>query len=257
MSTAAIVLAGGRSSRMGQPKADLEWHGSTLLRRAVGLARRAVDGPVVVVRAADQVLNPLPADVEFATDAREARGPLEGLAAGLRAIDGRAELAFVCGVDTPMLHPALIAFVLRAVTDDDVALPQAHGHAHPLAAAYRVATVAAALDAVLREDRLGTRALLERLRVRVLDEAVLLANRGLAARDPELLSLENLNAPEQYATARARPAPEVEVVGRGTIRAATLAAAGGGPATINGRPADDPEEPLVAGDVVRLLAAPA
>ena len=35
--TAGIVLAGGRSSRMGTPKAALEWHGSTLLRRTVGI----------------------------------------------------------------------------------------------------------------------------------------------------------------------------------------------------------------------------
>ena len=33
---AGIVLAGGRLSRMGTPKAALEWHGSTLLRRVVG-----------------------------------------------------------------------------------------------------------------------------------------------------------------------------------------------------------------------------
>ena len=32
-----MVLAGGRSSRMGTPKAALEWHGSTLLRRTVGI----------------------------------------------------------------------------------------------------------------------------------------------------------------------------------------------------------------------------
>ena len=45
---AGIVLAGGRSSRMGSPKAALEWHGSTLLRRVAGIVGRAVDGPVVV-----------------------------------------------------------------------------------------------------------------------------------------------------------------------------------------------------------------
>jgi len=48
------VLAGGRSSRMGTPKAALEWHGSTLLRRTVGIVARATGGPVVVVRAAGQ-----------------------------------------------------------------------------------------------------------------------------------------------------------------------------------------------------------
>jgi molybdopterin-guanine dinucleotide biosynthesis protein A len=49
--SAGIVLAGGRSSRMGTPKPALEWHGSTLLRRTVGVIARVTDGPVVVVRA--------------------------------------------------------------------------------------------------------------------------------------------------------------------------------------------------------------
>ncbi|HEV7884154.1 MAG TPA: NTP transferase domain-containing protein, partial [Solirubrobacteraceae bacterium] len=83
--TAAVVLAGGRSTRMGTPKPALDWHGSTLVRRAAAIVARAVDGPVVVVRAADQELPALPAAVEVADDAREGRGPLEGLAAGLAA----------------------------------------------------------------------------------------------------------------------------------------------------------------------------
>ena len=41
---------------MGRPKANLEWHGSTLLHRVTGIVSRAVDGPVVVVRAPDQEL---------------------------------------------------------------------------------------------------------------------------------------------------------------------------------------------------------
>src|SRR5690349_8268256 len=80
---AAIVLAGGGSTRMGTDKASLDWHGTTLLRRAVGIAHRAVDGPVIVVRAAGQRLPLLPDGVELAQDARPDRGPLEGLAAGL------------------------------------------------------------------------------------------------------------------------------------------------------------------------------
>jgi hypothetical protein len=51
--SAGVVLAGGRSSRMGTPKAALEWHGSTLLRRTAGILARVTDGPVVVVRAAE------------------------------------------------------------------------------------------------------------------------------------------------------------------------------------------------------------
>ena len=54
--SAAIVLAGGQSSRMGSPKAALDWHGSTLLRRVTGIMGRVVAGPVVVVSAPGQVL---------------------------------------------------------------------------------------------------------------------------------------------------------------------------------------------------------
>ncbi|MEZ0294645.1 MAG: molybdenum cofactor guanylyltransferase, partial [Solirubrobacteraceae bacterium] len=44
---AGVVLAGGRSSRMGTPKAWLEWHGTTLLRRTCGIVGRGTGGPIV------------------------------------------------------------------------------------------------------------------------------------------------------------------------------------------------------------------
>jgi molybdopterin-guanine dinucleotide biosynthesis protein A len=134
----AIILAGGRSSRMGSPKAALDWHGSTLLRRVTGLARRTVAGRVVVVRAPEQELPELPASIEVVSDAREGRGPLEGLAAGLAAVGDRAEVAFASSTDVPLLHPAFMRRVIEAVTDEvDIALPEIHGFRQPLSAAYR------------------------------------------------------------------------------------------------------------------------
>src|SRR6185312_9226654 len=112
---AGIVLAGGRSSRMGTPKATLEWHGSTLLRRVVGIVARAVDGPVVVVRAPGQALPALPAGVDVVEDAREGRGPLQGLAAGLAAVRADAPVAFVSSTDVPLLHPRFVRRVVAAV----------------------------------------------------------------------------------------------------------------------------------------------
>lgn len=256
MTTAAIVLAGGRSQRMGSPKALLEWHGSTLVRRAVGIVARVVDGPVVVVRASGQTLPALPATVEVTEDAREARGPLQGIAAGLAVIGERAGIVFVTGVDAPFLHPALVGFVIAALgPEHDAALPHVHGFAHPLAAAYRAATVAPLIAALLAEDRLGTRPLFERCRTNRIDAATLLADPAIAALDPDLDSLLNLNEPGEYAAARARAAPDITLAGSGTTAAATLAGLGGGHVTINGRPAGDPQDPLVAGDVVRRVDA--
>ena len=136
--TAGIVLAGGRSSRMGTPKAALEWHGSTLLRRTVGIVSRATGGPVLVVRAPGQALPELPPEADVVDDPTEGLGPVQGLAAGLAAVAGRAEVAFACSTDLPFLHPAFVRRVLRAADEGaDVGLPVARGYPQPLAAAYR------------------------------------------------------------------------------------------------------------------------
>ena len=137
---AAVVLAGGRSSRMGTPKADLPWHGSTLLRRTVGVVSRGTSGPVVVVRAPGQQLPELPPAVQVHDDPQEGYGPLQGLAVGLHALQGSADVAFCCSTDLPFLHPVFVRRVVEALGDEyDVVLPMARGHRQPLAAAYRPA----------------------------------------------------------------------------------------------------------------------
>src|SRR5581483_7165525 len=95
-SAAAVVLAGGRSLRMGTAKAALEWHGSTLLRRTLGVLARAVDGPLLVVRGPGQPLPDIPPHVEVVDDPEPGWGPLQGVAAGLAALDGLAPAAFIC-----------------------------------------------------------------------------------------------------------------------------------------------------------------
>src|SRR4051794_31646691 len=113
MSAAGLVLAGGRSSRMGADKASLDWHGSTLLRRCCGVLHRAGLDLVVVVRAPGQALPALPDEVRVVDDAREGLGPLQGIAVGLAAVADRAEAAFVCATDVPFLHPELVRRLLR------------------------------------------------------------------------------------------------------------------------------------------------
>jgi molybdenum cofactor guanylyltransferase len=271
VAAAGIVLAGGRSSRMGSPKAALEWHGSTLLRRVTSVLARSVDGPVVVVRAPGQALPELPAAIEVVEDPREGLGPLQGLAAGLVAVADRAPVAFLSATDVPFLHPAFVRRVLEALDDDaDVALPDAAGHPQPLAAAYRTA-LAPLVAGLVAEDRLRPAFLFERCRVRRLEESYLRGDPVLAAMDPELTSLLNLNDPGDYAAARGRGAPPVTVErggsGARSVQAATLAEAAAAAgveldervvAELNGeRIAGDAELALVAGDTVTFSAADA
>ena len=273
------MLAGGRSTRMGRPKASLEWHGSTLLHRVTGIVERAVAGPVVVVRAPDQELPDLPPGVRVVEDAAEGRGPLQGLAAGLAAVSDRAELAYVSSTDVPLLHPAFVRAVVRAAREEDVdvALPVVHGFRHPLSAAYSTSLVGAVKE-LIAEDRMRPAFLFERSRVRELHEEDLLRDRELAAADPELLSVLNVNEPDEYERARSRAAPSVTVRRFGTlatslgrepiaIRAATLEAAATAAgivldrhvvAALNGdQITRHPELPLAGGDEVAFLAADA
>jgi molybdopterin-guanine dinucleotide biosynthesis protein A len=274
---------------MGRPKANLEWHGSTLLHRVTGIVSRAVAGRVVVVRAAGQELPALPPGVRVVEDAAEGRGPLQGLAAGLAAVADDAEVAYVSSTDVPLLHPAFVRAVVRAAwgelpTGDavtsqavDVALPVVRGFRHPLAAAYRTSLVPA-VEELIAEDRMRPAFLFERSRVRELSEDDLLSDRELAEADPELLSVLNLNEPDDYERARARAAPSVTVRRFGTlatnlgrepisIRAATLEAAATAAgvaldrhvvAAVNGdQITRHPELPLAGGDEVAFLAADA
>ncbi|OLT13710.1 molybdenum cofactor guanylyltransferase [Pseudonocardia sp. CNS-139] len=272
----AVVLAGGRSSRMGTPKAALEWHGSTLLHRTTALLARTVGGPVVVVAAPGQDLPALPAGVTVVEDPVEGRGPMQGIAGGLGALAEKAPAAFVCSTDLPFLHPAYVRRVLGALGDTDAAVPLARGFRQPLAAGYRTALgeIAAALAA---EGSLKLGRLFERCRVRWLTEDDLLADPDVARHDPHLDSLVNVNEPADYAAARARPPADVVVecvaapASRGrrgpvTAPVATLGAAAAAVGldldrhvvALNGdRTGRDPHIPLVSGDRVSFLPADA
>jgi len=256
---AGIVLAGGRSSRMGTPKAWLDWHGSTLLRRVCGIVARGAGGPVVVVRAPGQELPELADGVRVVEDAREGRGPLQGLLAGLRAVD--ADVAFVASVDLPFLHPRFVGAVCRAVEAADVAVPFVGGFRQPLAAAYRPA-LAPLVAELVDAGRMKPAQLFERCEMRWLEEL------------PHPESVRNLNTQEDYEAALAEPEPLVSVRGFGPLkrqaeklRAATLGGAAGAIgvtlddhvlAALNGdRIARDPLEPLAEGDEVALMAADA
>lgn len=274
--SAGIVLAGGRSSRMGSPKAGLEWHGSTLLRRTVGILARL--GPVAVVRAAGQALPSLPAGVQVVDDPREGLGPLQGIAAGLAAVADLAEFAFVCSTDLPFLHPAFVRRILgaaeTAAPPADVVLPVARGFAQPLAAGYRTALAPLAEQLVAR-GRLRPGYLFEQCAVLRLDEVTLAADPLLIALDPGLDSLMNVNTPADYLLARQRPAPDIVVRRSGTltpggsdltmVSAATLAQAvaavgmtlgGSVIAVLNGEQVvADAEFALASGDTVVFMAA--
>jgi molybdopterin-guanine dinucleotide biosynthesis protein A len=276
--SSGVVLAGGRSSRMGTPKAALEWHGSTLLYRTAAVLSRVVSGPVVVVAAPGQQLPRLPDGVAVVEDPVEGLGPMQGIASGLAAVADQATDAFVCSTDLPFLHPAFVAAVLRLLGNShevDVALPVARGFRQPLAAGYRT-ELFGLIEQRVAEGDLRPGMLFEHCRVEQLSDVDLLADPTLARLDPQLESVLNVNEPEDYAASRERPAPEVVVERFGALALGgnrgpriVLAATLGDAAEKAGLSLDrhvlaalngdeitrDPELPLVSGDTVAFLTA--
>lgn len=190
-----VVLCGGESSRMGRPKAWLPVGKETMLAHVTGILGGVV-GSVVVVAAPGQELPTLPNSISVVRDPQRGRGPLQGLAAGLAALRGKAEMAFVSSCDVPLLMPAFVERMVALLGDALICVPEVGGYRHPLAGVYRV-EVADAAEQLLAEQRYRPAFLFERVRTRFVQEA------ELGDVDPTFRSLRNTNTPAEYEAALA------------------------------------------------------
>jgi molybdopterin-guanine dinucleotide biosynthesis protein A len=188
-----IVLCGGQSKRMGRPKAWLPVAGELMLARVVRLLGEAVD-PVIVVAAPNQEVPPLPPMVKIVRDAEKGRGPLQGLSAGLTALQDRADAAYLSSCDVPFLRPAFVRRLIELLGRHTICVPRVGEFHHPLAAVYRL-EVKAAIDRLLADNRLRPFFLFEAVPTRIVEPA------ELADTDPTFQTLRNLNTLADYEAA--------------------------------------------------------
>jgi molybdopterin-guanine dinucleotide biosynthesis protein A len=193
-STAAIVLAGGRSSRLASAgivppggKAGLVLGGTTLLERVCGrvggVARR-----IVVVAAPGQELPSLPSAVEVVRDSAPGAGPLAGIADGLRALGDVAAAVLVVSRVLALLRESLMAGPGAPLW----AVPEVGGHLQVLVSAVRP-EVLAAIEAHLATGRRDPRSLVERLAAA--GAAWIVPEQSLLPVDPGLQSFRDLDTP--------------------------------------------------------------
>jgi molybdenum cofactor guanylyltransferase len=189
MTAGGIVLAGGKSTRMGTSKALLPFGPETMLQRVVRLLGEVVS-PIVVVAAADQELPVLPPGIIVTRDERQGRGPLEGLRAGLKALPEQIDAAYVTSCDVPLLETGFVRQMLDLARDYDVAVMEIDGFTHPLSAVYRRTTLPSVED-LLGQDRLRPAFLFDAVKTRRVRPEEMTA-------DPDLRTLRNLNTREDY-----------------------------------------------------------
>jgi molybdopterin-guanine dinucleotide biosynthesis protein A len=189
----AIVLAGGKSSRMGTPKALLPFDEQPLIVHIVSTLSRLF-GEVVVVAAPDQELPEMAAKV--VRDEVPHQGPVGGIYYGLRA--ATRGYAFVSSCDSPFLNSALISHLVSLLDDHhDVVVPYWSGRPEPLHALYR-RSVLPHLEDQLARGELRPVFLFDKVPTRRVDAD------EIKKFDPDGSSFWNMNTPDDYKEALAR-----------------------------------------------------
>src|SRR5712691_4615319 len=184
---ALIVLAGGKSSRMGRPKAWLPFHGQPMLTRVLDRLAPLFEERVVV-RAPGQELPDV--EARFVEDEQPGLGPVAGLAVGLAAVT--RPLAFVVSCDAPFVDPRVVEhLVARCQPPYAAVVPLWEGRLQPLHAVYR-ADNAPILRRLLAAGRRRPVDLFAEVPTLELPEA------EIRAMDPDGLTFMNTNTPEDW-----------------------------------------------------------
>ncbi len=182
---------------MGRDKATLPFGPELMLQRVVRLLGDAVSSEnMVVIAAPNQELPELPGLVRIAHDDQEYRGPLQGLATGLRAMQDCCDAVYATACDVPLLVPAFVERMFDLLDNYDVAVPFDGQYHHPLAAVYRPRVVPQ-IQALLDSDRMRSRFLFDAVQTREVPVD------DLRSVDRQLATLENLNHHEDYLAALA------------------------------------------------------
>jgi len=187
-----VLLAGGKSRRMGEDKRYLVVGEQTLLERGLDVLR-SIFQEVLVVIAQDSP--PLDVDTRVVRDLVSDCGSLGGIYTGL--IQATTPYIFVVACDMPFLNQTVIAqFTSRRATAD-IVMAKLAARLHPMHALYGKRCLPA-LEQMIRARQLKIQEMVSHasLRVRYVTEADLLTL------DPSGRSFQNVNTPADLAVAR-------------------------------------------------------
>jgi len=186
----AVVLAGGRSTRLQQDKALLELDGQWVLESI--LHKLAFLSDDVLVVGGDRVkLRPL--GVPIVPDARPGAGPLGGIYSGLKRMRHERGLFVAC--DMPLLNLSLLRYMIELSPEFDVVIPRIGDNVEPLHAIYSKMCLLPMEEHLNRGERRVV-CFHASVRMRYVEESEILSF------DPQHLSFFNINTPQDLQMAR-------------------------------------------------------
>jgi molybdopterin-guanine dinucleotide biosynthesis protein A len=186
MDATAIILSGGKSSRMGTNKALLKINEMTNIERIITRLQTGFPNPVLVTNdpEAYRFLG-----IKTIGDHFQGKGPIAGIHAGLCA--SSTELNVVAACDMPFISVKLAAALVEKIQNYDAVIPVIGGRQQPLFAVYKK-KLAGVMEECLKADRLRIKDLLDSVNALYLTEQELKVE----------LSLDriffNMNNPYEY-----------------------------------------------------------
>ncbi len=180
-----IILAGGRSRRMGRDKALISLNGKSLIERVMEVVSDLVEETLVVVRERDRGASlPLGESQRLVVDDFPGQGPLAGIFSGLMA--GRHNWALAVACDMPFLNQKLLRHMASLRPGVDAVVPVLQGRPQPTHALYSKSCIPQ-MEERLKADDLKLSDFLDGVKVRYLPEEEILEF------DPSGLSFFNVN----------------------------------------------------------------
>lgn len=187
-----VLLAGGKSRRMGEDKRYLVMGGETLLERGLGVLRSVFQEVLVVI---GQDSPPINVDARVVRDLVPECGSLGGLYTGL--MQATAPCIFVVACDMPFLDQAVIAqFTSRRATAD-IVMAKLAARLHPMHALYGKQCLPA-LEQMIQARQLKIQELVSHVSLRV----QYVTETDLSSIDPSGRSFQNVNTPADFEAAR-------------------------------------------------------
>ncbi|MDO8717159.1 MAG: molybdenum cofactor guanylyltransferase [Dehalococcoidales bacterium] len=183
MKVTAIVLAGGKSLRLGRNKALEPFLGKSLIEHVVDRLR-PLSAQLLIVTSGEQDLPPLD-KTEALTDVYPGKGPLGGIYTGLLA--ARCSHSIVVGCDMPFINTELLRSLADLAPKFDVVIPRLSKEIiEPLHAVYAKSCLDK-IKILLEKNQLEIHSLLNTLHIRYIKREECLRF------DPQLRSFLNIN----------------------------------------------------------------
>jgi molybdopterin-guanine dinucleotide biosynthesis protein A len=189
----SIILAGGKSSRLGRNKALQVIGGKSLIQWAVDRVATLSTEVIIATAHGEEISCSSDVRIKTVADIHPGKGPLAGIYSGLTASSNSRAIVVSC--DTPFLSLSLLEYMTQTSPTFDVVVPRMKEKVEPLCAVYSKNCIAP-IGELLKQDELKIIELFPMVRVRYIEED------EIDRFDPEHLSFFNINSQADLDRAR-------------------------------------------------------